>query len=290
MSVEIRTTAQLAEFFWQKNAGVSETYRRIAEFVVAQYQVACFMNSSELAVAVGVSQPSITRFISHLGFETYGQFSRLLQKIVLSELKAKDMTGAAMQDGAAPSRYSELIESEVANLRGLSETLESDGFRTVVREVAAASRVLVIGLRSARCLADYAGFFLNKIHPGVVTFTQGGLSMYDHLVNIAPGGTVALVLSFPRINSEIAEVMDYIRSRGIPIFLVTDSQLSPLAAKADVLLRAPVSFVNLFDSYSAPVALLNILVRDVAQANQERSEAMLKSFEVLAEQRGIFLR
>lgn len=288
--MEIRTGAQLTEFFKEKGAGVSETFRRIAEFVISQYQVACFMNASELAMAVGVSQPSITRFTSHLGFETYGQFSRMLQKIVLAELKAAGGSGPARSDGTSRSPANELIESEIANLRALPETLESEAFRQVVKQVAAAERVLVIGLRSARSLAEYLGFFLNKVHPGVVIYTQAGLGLYDQLVNLDAAGTVAVVLSFPRNTSEIAEVMSYLRARGIPLVLVTDSHLSPLAAKADLLLRAPVSLVSLFDCYSAPIALLNLLVREVAQENRERSEAMLKAFESLAEQRGIFLR
>lgn len=288
--MEIRTPSQLAQFFKEKGAGISEIYRRIAEFTVSQYQVACFMNASELAMAVGVSQPSIARFISHLGFETYGQFSRVLQKIVLAELKAKDGAAVTRTGEAGPSAFTALLESEVANLRALADTLESDDFRHVVKEIAAARRVIVIGLRSARCLADYVGFFLNKVHPGVLTFTQAGLSIYDDLLNVESEGTVALALSFPRNTSEIAEIMDYIQGRRIPVFLVTDSYLSPLAAKADVLLRAPVSVESLFDCYSAPITLLNVLVRDVAQENPERSEAMLKAFEGVAEARGIFLR
>jgi DNA-binding MurR/RpiR family transcriptional regulator len=288
--VEIRTTDQLAEFFKEKGAPLSDTFRRIAEFILSQYQVACFMNASELAVAIGVSQPSVTRFITHLGFESYSQFSRILQKIVLSELKAKETLSASRQEDVDASPHAALIESEIANLRRLGETFASSEFQQAARQIAEAERVLVIGLRSARGLAEYLGFFLNKIHPGVSTHTSGGLSCFDHLIHLESRGTVAIVLSFPRNTSEIAGIMDFLRGRGIPLLLITDSLLSPLAAKADRIIRAPVSLVNLFDSYSAPITLLNVLVSGVAQQNKERSEEMLKAFEVMAGQRGIFLR
>lgn len=62
---------------------LSPAQRRIGQFLLDHLAEVVFMSSVDLAERVGVSQPSVTRFASALGFSGYPALRDALQGIVL---------------------------------------------------------------------------------------------------------------------------------------------------------------------------------------------------------------
>jgi DNA-binding MurR/RpiR family transcriptional regulator len=153
-----------------------------------------------------------------------------------------------------------------------------------VDRIAAAPCVIVVGLRAAACLAAYLGFFLAKVHPHVLTVTEGGSTVYDRLLHRRPEDTLVVALGFPRYPREILELLRFLRARRFPVIGITDRAASPLASMVDLLLIAPVELITLFDSYACPMILLNVLVNEVGKRDLGRTGRMLEAFEVMAQE------
>ncbi len=65
---------------------LSKGQRRIAHYLGEHYDKAVFMTASRLGVEVGVSESTVVRFASALGYDGYPQLQRALQELVSHRL------------------------------------------------------------------------------------------------------------------------------------------------------------------------------------------------------------
>jgi len=285
----LNSREELVALLQEKSAGFSDAFRKIAAFILAEYHQACFMTAQELADAVGVSQPSVTRFTTYLGFSGFPEFQRSLQQVVRHEITGPDRMRALARESGQGTPYAGLVQEEVRNLNRLMETLASPAVSEVAAMLAGARTVAVAGFRASASLAVYTAFFLSKVHPDVRTLTRGDSTALEALLPLDPAETAVLVFAFPRYPREIREFQAFAVQQGFPVALITDSPLSPLTMDARHVLMAPVAFGSLFDSYCAPIALANVLVQEVAKREPERTRQRLARFEELAAKHGVFL-
>lgn len=289
MSTLLNSREELVALLQEKSAGFSDTFRKIAAFILADYHQACFMTAQELADAVGVSQPSVTRFTTYLGFSGFPEFQRNLQQVVRHEITGPDRLRALVRENGQGVPYGSLIQEEMRNLDRLAETLKSPVVSQVARWLAGARTVVVAGFRASASLAVYTAFFLAKVHPDVQTQTHGDSTALEALLRLDPAETAVLVHAFPRYPTETQVFLEFAVEQGFTVALITDSPLSPLIGAAHHVLMAPVAFGSLFDSYCAPIALANVLVQEVAKQQPERTRQRLARFEELAAKHGVFI-
>ena len=65
---------------------LSKGQRRIVSYIAAHYDKAVFMTASKLGENVGVSESTVVRFATALGYEGYPQLQRALQELVSHRL------------------------------------------------------------------------------------------------------------------------------------------------------------------------------------------------------------
>ncbi|WP_229690812.1 MurR/RpiR family transcriptional regulator, partial [Sphaerisporangium melleum] len=250
---------------------LSPSQRRIARYLMERPHEAVFLTGNDIAAAVGISQPSVTRFAVALGFTGFPEF--------------RDDLRAALRDGrqapAAPSGLNPvqaLIDSELRNLELLRDDLSDTRRLTEVAAALAASRPLpVLGLRVSAPLAHLFGYLAAKAHPDVRVIDAPGSTMEDRLSRAADAGA-AWVLAFglPRYPRELRDGLAWARRAGLRVALVTDHAVGPLTEHADAVLAAPVGAQFAFDSQAAPSVLCAVLVHAMLEALPTREQAAVE--------------
>jgi DNA-binding MurR/RpiR family transcriptional regulator len=259
--------------------------RRIAQCLVEHAGQAASLSSSELATLARVSQPSVTRFATALGFAGYPSLRRRLR-----ELMAHD--GAAHDGGrAAPNSLQRAVAAEADRLRRLADQLADPHPVARAGALLAASRPLpVLGVRAAAPIAAYFGYFAAKVHPDVRVLDGGGSLLDDRLEQArAAGATAVLAFVMPRYPREAVEALRSARAAGLAVVVVTDSPVSPAAEGADIALTAGVGSRLVFDLHSAPMALATVLLQAMCDAEPGRAQDRLESFERSAARRQVFV-
>ena len=61
---------------------------RFARYIIENYDKAAFMTASKLGNTVGVSESTVVRFATEVGFEGYPQLQRALQELIRNRLTA----------------------------------------------------------------------------------------------------------------------------------------------------------------------------------------------------------
>ncbi|WP_248963439.1 MurR/RpiR family transcriptional regulator [Sphaerisporangium perillae] len=263
---------------------LSPSQRRIARYLLERPAEAVFLTGNDIAEAVGISQPSVTRFAFALGFTGFPEF--------------RDHLRAALRDGqdaaAEPTELNAvqaMIDSELRNLELLRDGLADPGRLLEVAAALAASRPLpVIGLRVSAPLAHLFGYLAAKAHPDVRVIDAPGSAMEDRLSRAADAGAAwALAFGLPRYPRELRDGLVWARRAGLRVALVTDHSVGALAEHADVVLEAPVSSQFAFDSQAAPSVLCAALVHAMLEALPTREQASIEEFENSAAERRLFL-
>lgn len=246
------------------------------------------MTASQLAKTLGLSEPTVVRFTQSLGYSGYTGFIRDLKEIIHSELTATDRFKLSL--GAGRKRLQgaqEVISKEIENLKHLLESFPTIEFSKVVKEIQTAQNIFIIGLRGSTHLAQYFAYFLKKVKRPVRILTSGSNTDFDELMDVN-SHTLVISIAFPRYPKMTVDLTQYARQRGAKIVAITDTILSPIAKLSDISLLVPIGLITIFDSYSAPLCLINVLVTEVGRRNTIRTKQLLDEFEQLAKEKSIF--
>jgi DNA-binding MurR/RpiR family transcriptional regulator len=257
--------------------------RRIAQCLVEHATDAAYLSSGEIAELAQVSQPSVTRFATALGFDGYPDLRRHIRELV-----------GAPNPGQPADEHNDLqraVLAEADNLGRLAATLADRRPVEEAGKLLAASRPLpVVGLRAAAPVAAYFGYFAAKVHPDVRVLDTGGSALADRLEQArAAGAGAMLAFVLPRYPREALDAVREARHLGLTTIVVTDSPVSPVAADADLTLAAAVGSRLVFDLHAAPFALTCVLLQAMCDAAPAQTQSRLEAFEQSAARRQVFL-
>lgn len=258
--------------------------RRIAAYIVERGSRAAFFSSVELAEQVGVSQPSVTRLATALGYGGYGELQQAIRAVVLEQR-------AVGAEAPEPNKMQRAVQHSIDGLERLRQQLAD--LSTIERAAAALAQSPVLpvyGSRTAESLARHFAFFASKIHPDVRLLNGSRSELLDQLSNVTGlGATSLLAVALPRYPQELMETLRAAERSGLEIVLVTDSALSAAAELATRVLAAPVGSDLVFDAAVAPLQLVIVLLEALADATPSRTRERLDRFETLAAQERYFV-
>ncbi|WP_396897648.1 MurR/RpiR family transcriptional regulator [Mycolicibacterium sp.] len=263
---------------------LSPAQRRVAAFLLEHPDEAVWLSAEELGRRSGVSQPTVSRFATALGFDGYPELREQARSQVQEQLRG---SGA---DPDAVSALRRLVAAETTNLTELASSPWAGERVDRIGGFLAESRPLpVLGLRVSKPFADLFVHFAAKVHPDVRSVPEGS-SGDDALVSArVAGATWLLVFGLPRYPRALLDSIHFARSLGLRVALVTDSPLCPLANEVDDLLAAPVASTLTFDSAVAPMALTMSLLHALTEALPEHGQRRLEEFDQRAADRNLFL-
>ena len=236
----------------QMTPGFSKGQRLIAGYIVNHFDKAAFMTASKLGAVVGVSESTVVRFASEIGFEGYPELQRALQELENADVLAK------------------VLGKDIEKIRRTLEETSRTDFEQAVDSICAARSIYIIGVRSAAALAQFMSFYFNHIFPNVrLINTTSRSEMFEQIMRIGPDD-VFIGISFPRYSRRTVQACHYARTNGAKVIALTDSMQSPIAEGADHTLVARSDMVSFIDSLVAPLSLINALI--VAVGLKKRGE------------------
>ncbi|MET9685816.1 MurR/RpiR family transcriptional regulator [Streptomyces coeruleorubidus] len=281
---EVSPSAQLRALFDRPR--LSPGQRRIAQYLIENITEAAFLSITDLADRVGVSQPSVTRFASAVGFSGYPALREKLQAIALGTL-----AGGGPAEENRGNELQAAVDAEIENLENLRRDFADPNLVIDIgRKLASSTPLTVLGLRISVSLAEYFAYAARRIHPDVRLVTRGGSVAYDALLQSREaGGTWVLAFSMPRHAQETLTAVRVARGAGLKVALITDLALGPLADEADVAFALGTGSRLVFDSYAAPGVMCSALLQAMTDADPERTQARLEEYEQVADQHHFFL-
>jgi DNA-binding MurR/RpiR family transcriptional regulator len=268
---------------------ISPSQRRVAEYVLRQYQDVAFMSVTQLAKAAKLSPAGVVRFATSLDFDGYPEFKRALHDIVRSELRQDERLTASLHGRLPRVLAGRVIDQELRNLVTLQSRFNVSQWTEAVRLVVRSPAVVVVGFRAAATLAHYLWYNLRKVKPDVALHTRAGSVTFEELL-LTDRRALLVFMTLPRYSQELLDVAWFCKQQGFRSLGLTDIELSPLASLCTHMLYTEVGETSFTDFLAAPLALLNALVAEVAARSSTRAVGRLRQLDDLLAERGYLFR
>ena len=272
----------------EKRAGFSKGQVRIAAYIEQNFDKAAFMTAARLGKIAGVSESTVVRFATELGFEGYPEMRRALQDMIRSRLTSVQRIEVAKTVLSGKDTLTAVLEADVDKITRTLAAVDRAAFDEAVQRIVEARNVYVLGTRTCAPLAAFLTFYLNMLMPNVKLVQQNCASeLLEQIFHIGPGD-VLIGLSFPRYSTRTVKAVRYARDMGASVIAVTDAETSPLAKAAELCLFAKSDMVSFVDSLVAPLSLLNALLVAVGSRTREDVSETFAELERVWDEYGVY--
>ncbi|MBE7042364.1 MAG: MurR/RpiR family transcriptional regulator [Ruminococcaceae bacterium] len=264
----------------EEYTSLSKGQKRIADYILKNYDKASFMTASKLGKLVGVSESTVVRFAAELGYDGYPQLQKALQEIIRVRLTAVQRLEVASNRVDEENILQTVLTSDMEKIKVTLEQIDRSAFQKTVETILSAKHIYILGVRSSAALASFLGFYFNLMFQNVrLVHTSSVSEMFEQILNLEQGDVV-IGISFPRYSKRTIQALQYAKDSGATVISLTDSNHSPLVSLSDIALTARSDMVSFADSLVAPLSLINALI--VAISMQKKDE-VTRNFEKLEE-------
>ena len=268
--------------------GFSKGQKQIARFILEHYDKAAFMTASRLGVTVGVSESTVVRFATELGYDGYPHLQRALQEMIRNKLTSVQRMEVAGDRMGGRDVLQTVLHADTDMIRVTLDEIDRDAFQGAVDALMGAKRIYILGVRSSSALASFLGFYFNLLFENVTLVHTNSVSeIFEQVLRVGPGD-VLFGISFPRYSKRTLSAMKYARDRGARVIALTDSQLSPLARVADHVLLARSDMASFVDSLVAPLSVINALIVAVGVSRRDEIEQTFNKLERIWEEYDVY--
>lgn len=231
-----------------------------------------------LAERLGTDPAMVVRIVRGMGFADYKSFKTYLHELSLAHATALDLMQSGMtKDASIDAHTRGSLHQDFKNMAALRHTLDLNRAIAVAKRLGAARHILLLGGDLAACLVSYLEYQLTLLGLTVLTATSAGRSI--HVSRTLTNKDVAIAISFRRGLRQTVDGLQRARESGAYCIGITDTFISPVARYADEFFLATVETPSFGASYTAPIALLNVLLLACANAQRDRTLEMLRRAE-----------
>ena len=260
----------------------SKGQRRIAQFITEHCDEAAFMTALRLGDEVGVSESTVVRFATELGFDGYPQLQKAMRELIRTKLtivERLEVSRSRMDEG---SLLRNIASGDINNIRRTMEDLDEKTFFEAVDTLVDARRIYVFGAGSCKALTSFFTHYLKMLLGGrVQMLTASSQSeIFEEMLDISEQDAI-IGISFPRYSSRAATTLHYAHSKGAGVIAITDSRLSPIAPCATSLLLAHSDMPSIVDSLVAPMSIINALIVAISLRTMNENRQKLEELEYL---------
>lgn len=266
----------------------SKGQRRIAAYILESYDKAAFMTASALGKIADVSESTVVRFATQLGYEGYPEMQRALQNVVRSRLNSVQRMDIATDRIGQRDLLTTIMHADATHVLATMEQLDRTAFEGAVEALVTARRVYIMGVRSSSALALFLGHYLQYILEDVhiITSSSEGEAL-DHMARVSAQDT-AIAITFPRYCRSTHAAIQYCHQAGARTIAITDGPTSPVSQYVDYLLEAQCDMASIADSLVAPMSLINAVIIAVTNRLRQETEEVFERLERIWEQNEVY--
>ena len=207
---------------------MSKGHKAVAAYISDHYEQAVFMTAARLGETVGVSESTVVRFASSLGYGGYPQFQKALEEWVRSKLNSVQKIGAKYGKSSQREILHSVLGADIEKIQDTIVNLDAAAFEAAVDIILEAGTVYLVGVRSCEPLADFLHFYLNMIRGNIVLVkTTSVTEMFEQIIRIDEEDAI-IGISFPRYSMRTLKAMEFANDRNAKVITITDSIHSPM--------------------------------------------------------------
>ena len=249
---------------------MSKGQKKIADFIMGNFDKAVFMTAAKLGKITGVSESTVVRFASMLGFDGYPEFQKAMTEYASKRLLSIDRIDISSNVAKKQPILEKVLNSDIEKIKLTLDILDNDTFESAINIINSSKKIYICGLRNCMALAEILGFYLRNIYENVVVISTNSFSeILEQTIRINEKDCF-IGISFPRYSMRTLKAMEFANHKNAKVIAITDSKSSPMCLYSSCNLIAKSEMTNTFDSLTAPLSLINAIVVALSVKNNDK--------------------
>ena len=258
---------------------MSKGQELLADYILKNYDKAVFLTAAKLGKVVGVSESTVVRFATQLGYQGYPGFQKALEELVRNKLNSIQRMEVTYGRISQSEILASVLQSDIEKIKLTLANMDQNAFELAVETILNAKRIYVVGIRSCAPLANFLSFYLNLIFDNVTSVhTNSSSEIFEQLIRIG-AEDVIIGISFPRYSMRTLKALEFASNRKAKVITLTDSVHSPMTLYSSCNLIARSDMASIVDSLVAPLSVVNALVVALCMKKQKDVIATLETLE-----------
>lgn len=273
------STNELQMRIEEKYRDLSKGQKRVAEYVLDNYDKAVFLTAARLGEVVGVSESTVVRFATQLGYKGYPEFQKALEELVRNRLNSIQRMKVTYGRISQSQILETVLQSDIEKIKQTLNGIDHSAFNQAIDTILNARKIYVLGIRSCAPLAAFMSFYLNLLCDNVIAVnTNGSSEIFEQLIRIGEEDVI-IGISFPRYSQRTLKALEFASKRKAKIITLTDSVHSPINIYSSCNLIARSDMASIVDSLVAPLSVVNALIVALCMKKQEEVIGTLETLE-----------
>jgi DNA-binding MurR/RpiR family transcriptional regulator len=270
-----------------KDARLTKTERRIADFALENLSRICFMTADDISTELGVSDASVIRFARSLGYAGFADLQKNIQSRISEHMgNGADGQSTPFERLTRIIPYladDDLVQSMMRIMtRNFEETFKRNGMQKIeaISKCLIASRhKYIVGPRGNQDIAFMFAHLFAQNLPRVHPVLYADASPFEPLLDI-DARDCAIIFSFPRYSGTAENISAFIKKSGARRIVISDKATAPIARGADILLTVGLNNLSFNNSRVVAVFLAELISADITRKmNPSEVNARLKKYD-----------
>ena len=276
---KMSNTNDLSNRINEKYGSMSKGQKLLATYITDNYDKAVFLTAAKLGDVVGVSESTVVRFATNLGYKGYPEFQKALEELVRNKLNSIQRMEVTYGRISQSQILETVLHSDAENVKNTLENIDQNAFELAVDTILNAKNIYVVGIRSCAPVASFLAFYLNLMFDNVrLLNTNSSSELFEQMVRIN-SEDVIIGISFPRYSMRTLKAIEFANNRSAKVITLTDSVHSPMNLYSSCNLIAKSDMASIVDSLVAPLSVVNALIVALCMKKQDEVAGTLEMLE-----------
>ena len=263
----------------EKYSSMSKGQKLLSTYITDNYDKAVFLTAEKLGKVVGVSESTVVRFATHLGYRGYPEFQKALEELVRNKLNSIQRMEVTYGRISQSKILDTVLQSDAEKIKSTLEQIDQNAFEAALDIILNAKHIYIVGIRSCAPLASFMSFYFNLMFDNVhLLHTSSSSELFEQMVRISEEDVI-IGISFPRYSMRTLKAMEFANNRNAKVITLTDSVHSPMNLYSSCNLIAKSDMASIVDSLVAPLSVINALIVALCMRKQSEVAETLEALE-----------
>lgn len=260
-------------------SAMSKGQKLLATYITDNYDKAVFLTAAKMGQIVGVSESTVVRFATHLGYKGYPEFQKALEELVRNKLNSIQRMEVTYGRISQSKILETVLQSDADKIKSTLEKIDQNAFEMAVNTILDAKNIYIVGIRSCAPLASFLAFYFNLMFDNVrLLHTSSSSELFEQMVRIGKDDAI-IGISFPRYSMRTLKALEFANNRNAKVITITDSVHSPMNLYSSCNLIADSDMASIVDSLVAPLSVINALIVALCMKKQKEVAGTLTMLE-----------
>jgi DNA-binding MurR/RpiR family transcriptional regulator len=259
--------------------GLSDTYKKIAEFIINNMETATFVSLDELSKKVGVSDATLIRFARELGFEGYQGLRTAMVDFIRGIIYPSRRLSAPMKSKDFPTLEA-VRKMDIEFINSTFASIDQERFAQLAQSIISSKRIFAMGWGLSSFLAEYLAFQLQRLTYEAYAIMRERRPLLERMLYLRKGDLL-IVFDILLYSSEVLEAIEYLQTDnpGATLITVTNDSTAHIVQYADHSFFVDTYGRGTMPSLTAPMCFINAMLEEVIIRRPAKTKRALSKFQ-----------